>query len=127
MGEEVLPAQLDGIQIEAPGCVVEQRLEGPGELGHAEAPEGAARRRVRVDGPARQRYVADAVRAGGSIGALLDDARPDIGVGAHVEVGAALRGPEAAIALQSNPHSGRIGQGRVPTSIPHSRDTHAAP
>ena len=101
VGEKVLPAQLDGIPIEAPGRVVEQRLEGPGELGHAEAPEGAARRRVRVDGPARQRHVADAVRAGGGIGALLDDARPDVGVGAHVEVGAARGGPEAAVALQS--------------------------
>ena len=58
VGEEVLAAQLDGIAIEAPRRVVEQRLEGPGELGHAEAPEGAARRRVRVDGPARQRDVA---------------------------------------------------------------------
>jgi hypothetical protein len=101
VGEEVLPAQLDGIPIEAPGRVVEQRLEGPGELGHAEAAERAARRRVRVDGPARQRYVADAVRAGGGIGALLDDARPDVGVGAHVEVGAALGGPELTVALQS--------------------------
>ena len=90
-----------GIQIEAPRRVVEQRLEGPGELRHAEAPEGAARCRVRVDGPARQHDVRDAVRAGGGIGALLDDARPDVGVGAHVEVGAALGGPELTVALQS--------------------------
>ena len=101
--EQVLPAQLDGVDTEALGGDVEERFHRPRELRHAEAPEGAAGRGVRVDSIAVQHEIRHAIRSRRRVHALLHDAGPDVGVGADVEVGETVRGHEPAVAPEAEP------------------------
>ena len=102
--EQVLPAEIDGIVTEVAGRLVDERLEGPRELRHAEAAERAPGRRVGVDGFRVEDDVGHPVRSRGRVRAFLDDARPDVGIGAHVEIGATLGGPQPPVALEAEPH-----------------------
>ena len=100
--EEVLAAKIHRVPVQRARGLVDQRLEGPGKLGHAEAAEGAARRGVGVDGGGVEGDVRHAVRAGRRVGALLDDAGADVGVGPHVKVGVTLRRPQGPVAPQAH-------------------------
>ena len=104
VGQEVLPPELDRIAAEPVGGRVDQRLERPGELRHAEAAKRAAGGRVRVDGARGELDVRDPVGAGRRVRALLDDARADVGVGADVVVGVALDRHERAVTAEPHAH-----------------------
>src|SRR5262249_56091402 len=90
VGEKVLPPQLHGIAAEPLGGDVEQGLERPGELGYAEAAKRAAGGGVRVDGARVEGDRRDPVRACRRVRRLLDDARADVRVAAHVIIRVAL-------------------------------------
>src|SRR5207245_6054444 len=83
---------------------VEERLEGPRELRHAESPKRAAARRVGVDGARLEPDVRHAIRASRRVRALLNDPWPDVRVGAYVVVSGALDRDERAIAPEADAH-----------------------
>ena len=104
VAEEVVAPEVDGIAAEPVGGDVEERLERPRELRHAEAAKRAARRGVRVDGGTAEIDVRHAIGAGRRVGRLLDDARPDVGVGPDVVLRVAVHGGERAVATEADAH-----------------------
>src|SRR3989449_939018 len=70
------------------------------------ASDRAPGRRVGVAGFRVEDDVGHPVRSRGRVRAFLDDARPDVGIGAHVEIGATLGGPQPPVALEAEPHPG---------------------
>ena len=108
--QQVLPAQLDGVDAEPVGHHVDDTFGGPHRLHRAVAAERAAGRQVGVDAVGVDGDVVEAVRADAGVAHLLGDAGSAVGVGAGVDVGPDALGHEGAVGLgaQPDPHGGRV-------------------
>ena len=98
LAQQVLPAQLDGVDAEPVGHHVDDPLGGPDRLHRAVAAERAAGRQVGVDAVGVDGDVVEAVGPDAGVAHLLGDTWSAVGVRAGVDVGPDPLGDERAVA-----------------------------
>ena len=108
--QQVLPAQLDGVDAEPVGHHVDDAFGGPDRLHRAVATERAAGRQVGVDAVGVDGDVVEPVGADAGVAHLLGDPGSAVGVGAGVDVGPDALGDEGSVALgaEPDPDGGRV-------------------
>ena len=112
---EVAQADLQAVDPERAGPLVDVRLHRPVDLRVAEAAEGRGRRRVGEDAPRDDPHRRDAVGPGGRVAALADHPVGDVGVGPDEVVGLDVLEGERAVGAEPGPDAD-LG-GRAPDRL----------
>ena len=105
----VLLAQLEGIQLERRRDDIHLRFHRPRRLRHAEAAKRARRRFVGVNGIGINLQIGNPIRSRGGVTRLLRHPRPDLRVGAGVEMNLAFARDQCPVFLEAGFHANHRG------------------
>ena len=101
----VLFAQFERIDLQCRGNNVHLRFDGPGGLGHSETAKGAGRRFIGVDGVGIDFEIGNPIGSGCRVTGFFCHPRPDLGIGAGVQVDLALARHQGAVFFNAGLHT----------------------